>query len=381
MTEITPGQAQHGSPRLAIADDACFRVVFGRGVVFSETKQKVFALNDTAAFIWCHLEDGGAPETIVERLVDQGLAASAASDYVRKAISAWYRQGLVQRLAPDRVSLAKGQTSSRRRLALCGLCLDIHYSSPALEQLIAPYFAHLEDEGRPRLALEVKQHGDGLGIFRNREMVVACSSDEIVPALKAQLTTELLAHGDYDLALHAASLVRNGGLMLLSGPPGAGKSTLAVALAQAGFRYAGDDVALLDSAGQVFGVPFTPTLKEGAWKLLADRCPSLQTAPIFRRYDGKRVRFLQSLDPRPGNWLPARWLVLLHRRSRSGAALEPVEPVVAMRTLLGGATSPNRRLSTAAFRAVAQLVEGAACYRLTYEHLDQAVDLLRDSCR
>ncbi|MFC7399272.1 PqqD family peptide modification chaperone [Chelatococcus sp. GCM10030263] len=374
-----PMEAGLGVQRVAIAEGASFSLAFGPGIVFSETSQKIFELNDTAAFIWCHLEDGHAPDAIVARLVDQGLAVPVASDYVSKTIADWHRRGLVLRGPTD---VPKARPSLRSRLALCGLGIDIHYSSPALKEVVAPHFAHLTgDGGRPLLSLLVKRGGDGLSILRNGERILACTVEEIVPAIKAQLTTELLAHGTYDLALHAASLVRNTGLLLLSGAPGAGKSTLTVALSQAGFRYAGDDVALLNSAGCAFGVPFAPTLKEGAWKLLADRCPSLREAPIFRRYDGKRVRFLQSADLSPGAWLPVRWLVLLRRRSHAGAALEPMERVAAMRALLAGASSPDRRLSKVAFDALAQMMRGAECYCLTYNHLDEAVGLLRDTCR
>jgi len=381
MAKVVPRESGPGPHRVAIAEGAAFSLAFGRGLVFSETKQKIFTLNDTAALIWCHLEDGHAPEAIVERLTDQGLAASVASDYVRKTISDWSRHGLVRRVKPDQTSDFDRQPRLRRRLVLCGLCLDIHYSSPTLEASVAPYFTHLESDGRPVLSLHVKHHRDGFVILRNGETVVACSADEIVPALKAQLTTELLAHGDYDLALHAASLVRDEGALLLSGAPGAGKSTLAVALSQAGFRYAGDDVALLNSKGRAFGAAFAPTLKEGAWKLLADRCPRLWEAQVFRRYDGKRVRFLQSIGLLPGAWSPVRWLVMLNRRPRSAATLEAIDPVVAMRTLLAGAFSPNHHLSKPAFRALTQLIQGAACYRLTYERLDEAVALLQKACR
>jgi hypothetical protein len=48
--------------------------------------------------------------------------------------------------------------------------------------------------------------------------------------------------------LHAAALGRRGRGVLLAGPSGAGKTTLAVALAEAGWALASDDVAPIDAA-------------------------------------------------------------------------------------------------------------------------------------
>ncbi|WOH56115.1 MULTISPECIES: hypothetical protein [Bradyrhizobium] len=42
--------------------------------------------------------------------------------------------------------------------------------------------------------------------------------------------------------------------LLLCGQPGAGKSTLALELVDAGFQYAGDDVALIGADGTICGI-------------------------------------------------------------------------------------------------------------------------------
>ena len=58
-----------------------------------------------------------------------------------------------------------------------------------------------------------------------------------------------------------------------------------------GFGFAGDDVALIDAKGHCLGLPFAPAVKAGAWRLLAEACPELAAAPVFRRPDRRRVRY------------------------------------------------------------------------------------------
>ena len=88
-----------------------------------------------------------------------------------------------------------------------------------------------------------------------------------MPSLKWRLTQELLSLCRYEIALHAACLVRNGAAMLVFGPPGAGKSTLCLNLLAAGMGFAADDLTLVHCGGLVQGVPFAPTVKRGTWAL------------------------------------------------------------------------------------------------------------------
>lgn len=64
------------------------------------------------------------------------------------------------------------------------------------------------------------------------------------------------------LIFHAAVLARDGRAILLPGLPGAGKSTLTVALVAAGWKLLSDELALVDTAtGLVTGLPRPVSLK------------------------------------------------------------------------------------------------------------------------
>lgn len=73
------------------------------------------------------------------------------------------------------------------------------------------------------------------------------------------------------LAVHAAAVARGGRAVVLSGPGGTGKTTLALALAARGFEILSDELAVLDPAGRlvfpyrrnVHVRPGTPELVDG----------------------------------------------------------------------------------------------------------------------
>jgi hypothetical protein len=248
---------------------------------------------------------------------------------------------------------------------------------------VAEAFRHLEGDpgAEADVLLELVEHGGQVQLFRDGAWLGSCRLDEAATVVKGQLLTEVLERADYELALHGAALVRDDRILLLSGRPGAGKTTLTLALVEAGFGFAGDDVVLLDAAGRGLGLPFAPAVKAGAWPLLAPRFPGLAAAPVFRRPDRRRVRY-----PVPHATAPQRpralgWVVLLDRATAGAAALEPIDPAGALRGLLDGAFALERELTSAGFDALTEVVGSAETWRLSYAGLDDAVALLDGACR
>lgn len=92
---------------------------------------------------------------------------------------------------------------------------------------------------------------------------------ELLHQLVVALMAGLQARGL--LAVHAAAVARGGRAVVLSGPGGTGKTTLALALAARGFEILSDELAVLDPAtGQVYPYrrnvhvrPGTPELVDG----------------------------------------------------------------------------------------------------------------------
>jgi hypothetical protein len=349
----------------------------GRALLFSASSQAIFELNDTAAEIWRTLVSGATPASIARGLMDCGAPASQARAFVDAALGEWERLDLVHPALPP--------TSSRpdcpsQIVAVADLRVRIDYRQeqpcPA-----AAVFRHLEAEGEAAdLRWEVVQAGSRLHLYREGDWVASCSPDELPTSLKGHLLAEILNRGGYELAMHVAALVNGDRALLLSGRPGAGKTTLTLALVRGGFGFGGDDVTLLRSDGRCVPLPFAPAVKGGAWRILEPHCPVLSSAPVFRRPDGRRVRY-----PVPEQAIrPAAYgvgcIVLLDRRRGAAADLQRLDPAAALRGLLAGSFALGGGLTDGAFDVLARVLGSADVFRLTYWSLDDAVELLKKSC-
>jgi HprK-related kinase A len=95
------------------------------------------------------------------------------------------------------------------------------------------------------------------------------------------------------LLLHAGSVEREGRALILTGDSGAGKSTLAALLGERGWRFMGDEFALLDlEDGRLHPFPRAVSLKNDAPRLFAGVAPE-RFGPILEGTPKGRIRHLR----------------------------------------------------------------------------------------
>lgn len=312
-------------------------------------------------------------------MVHRGVPAQEAQRYVSRSVLAWFNERLLVLDAPGHEG--SGGCAVRQIVRVPGLTASLRYSGGAVARVVGPVFRHLEsEEGGCDVRLDVVESGDLVFVVQDGRVVAICPLPEAAATVKGLLMETLLGTAGAHVAVHAACLVREGRALLVCGRPGAGKTTLTLALVAAGFDYAGDDIALLGPDRLARGVAFAPALKAGSWKLVEPFRADLRTHRVHRRPDGRRVRYLSPERLRT-EALPVGWALFIERDPARPAGLREVEPTQALSRLLDGASSPGGTLTRAGLAAVAHAVGTAARLELTYSDLAGAVSLVEDVCR
>ncbi|WP_077959862.1 serine kinase [Ensifer adhaerens] len=359
--------------KFRISQGAGFFLLGQRKTVFVESSQQIFEVDDVTAFLTCALSEPLSLQELVSALAARGAGQATARTLVQKYLAHWSRLGLLD------IVLDEEEGPPVRSLVadLAGTAVSIACHDHSLANLVLPVFEHQRvKEREPSIVYELASLGNTVCISRNRARGMIVAANAAAPALKAMLTDDVLAGLRRQVALHAALLVKNRQGLLLCGAPGAGKTTLALALLRADFACGGDDIALLDEDGLVQGVPFAPAVKRGSWGLIAGMREAIAAAPIHRRLDGKTVRYLASIPYAPHETVPLHSIVLLRRRRNGPVSISAVEPARVLSELLSGAFTPARRLDLAQFETLLGALRRARTVELSYARLDEAVAAL-----
>jgi hypothetical protein len=367
------------APEFAIAEPVAAStpgiLTFGRlddrDLVFSEARQAVYALSDLAAPIWQDLESGMSGPQAMRRLIDAGTDPLQAASAVADAV-----QGLRALRQPTEPRPQPAPQATERligfTLSIAGVAVQLHLSRSLVGDVVAA-FGHLIADRHTTDYLFCAKASDGaVDVFSPGQPDWSCRRSQFVPLLKAQLIDAVLRSAQYEIAFHAAALEHHGKAVLLTGSPGAGKTTLAIALAQAGLDMLGEDVALLDGGGLVTGVAMPFTAKASSWPLLSDRWPGITDHPSYCRPDGKIVCYIPhhlSPEQQPR---PIGLVVLLNREEGAATSVETLDLGCALEALIAEGATRNNRLSASGFTALMDGLAGARCIRLTYSDLAEA---------
>ena len=95
------------------------------------------------------------------------------------------------------------------------------------------------------------------------------------------------------LLLHASAVERDGKALLMTGVSGAGKSTLSALLSARGWRFMGDEFALVDpETGLVHAFPRLISLKNAAIKVVSESLPDARFGPLMANTPKGDIRHL-----------------------------------------------------------------------------------------
>ena len=179
------------------------------------------------------------------------------------------------------------------------------------------------------------------------------------------------------LLLHAAAVEREGRALLMTGHSGAGKSTLAALLGERGWRFMGDEFALLGlDDGLLHAFPRAVSLKNDALPLFAD----LDSERLGPRLEGTPKGTIRHLRPNREAIArmdePARPVLILF--PRFGAGLESATRTVGAAEVFVRLTQASTNyvaLAERGFAALSRLVGSAPGKAVDYASGDEAIAL------
>lgn len=361
MLRLTPGTS------IAFIDD--------QPIIVAQSRRALFEVNQIGAYIGCRLEDGVGLAELVDDVTTRGFGPAAAT--LRRVLADWSQSGLVCATDDPPASLPVRE----QRIGLAGTVWRLRHHDEALEASVAPLFAHLETCGPDEAIRYDLWSAHGLVLLsREGGRATVLHSDQAGPIVKARFTQDMLDDKRWGLAFHAGCLRRGGRALLLTGRPGAGKTTLNAWLLGAGFAYDGDDITMLHPDGLVRGLPFLPTIKSGAWPLIAARFAEGLQSSVHRRPDGKRVRYLMPPELAGPVAVPVGWIVKLRRTRGCAARLLPLHPAASIQHLLSEAASATGEVDAATLGTLIRAVTAASSYELHYHDLDEAAQMLVRLC-
>jgi hypothetical protein len=180
------------------------------------------------------------------------------------------------------------------------------------------------------------------------------------------------------LTIHAASLERNGQVVVLPAPPGSGKSTLCAALALRGWRLLSDELTLLDPESLLAnGLARPINLKNASIDLIKAFEPSTVWGPEVYETSRGRVTHLRPPPASVDRMLekaPPRWIVFPRYVAGAEPLLTPRSKVQTFTHFAENAFNYSI-LGELGFDVVGRLVEQCDCYDFEYSRLDDALEV------
>jgi hypothetical protein len=393
-----------GKPLQLIADDVSSHVFEDQLVIFSESTQKLYSLNSSAAFIWLSYEHHRNFNEVVDAVIQTyGLDSSRAQEEVTKLVTSWVELGLFNidpfgekqlKEREEKPSTCEHSINtplpppigsySGLHFSLLGKDFLIRCAAEEISNNLLAVFAHLESDAlQPAIPVDIVEFDGRFYVYHLGSMVFGCLKQEhVVSAVTQTLLQIAYRYCDFLIAVHAAVLSVRNQCVIFPGESGAGKTTLATALVRDGFQYLTDEVALLDrSTGYIIPVPVSLRIKESAWEITERMFPDLANVRRHVTLDGQRLRYL---PPPAGAFArdlsescPARWLVFPRYVPNATAAISSISRIEALGRLQSVGYEIHGHLDRVKINELLSWVKTVDCYEMTFDRLEDAVSIIR----
>jgi len=184
----------------------------------------------------------------------------------------------------------------------------------------------------------------------------------------------------YLISLHAASVEKNGKVIIMPAVAESGKTTLTATLLRHGFKLFSDESTSLDYDGYVHPLPFCMNIKEGSWKVLSDTYPHLSERDIHSRFDGQSIRFLPPENMHKGRQ-KASLIIFPKYISGARTSLVTINAREALSKINEASYQIQHNMDKNKFELILKNLISLQKYTLVYSSLDEAVVIINKLLR
>jgi hypothetical protein len=349
-------------------------------ILLDTRAQRIFVLNQSAAFLWAGLEAGlSAAEVAAEISRQTGTPLANALQDCEALIAEWTAAGLRGDVADD-----LGTAARERCYRIAGV--EFRITGPtgpmaAVHVLLGHMSVDPSSIAPDSASLTITATAGGWALSAGQREFGECENlEQLVPLVHANVLLMTYESSECFMALHSAAVSRGDTCVLLPGLPGNGKSTLTAALLATGYDFGTDDLAMLSGRPlRVRALPLRVGLKSGSWPVLRDRIPELEAVPSHLRADGQWIKYWLPPPDRLPRDASARLrvaaLVFPRYSPDTTCALVPITRSQALlRVSEAGYHLPRGQLDHAWMEATLEWLGTLSCFELNYADLDEAVN-------
>jgi HprK-related kinase A len=179
------------------------------------------------------------------------------------------------------------------------------------------------------------------------------------------------------LLLHASSVEKDGKALIMTGESGSGKSTLSALLGSRGWRFMGDEFALIDTeTGQAHPFPRPISLKNASIPVMEALLPDAQFGPFLADTAKGDIRHLVPMQSAiDAMKVPAKPALILFPRFGAESAVRDIGASEVFVRLTQASTN-YVMLAEAGHRALVNLVQSTPARAIDYPDTKSVTDLV-----
>ncbi len=211
--------------------------------------------------------------------------------------------------------------------------------------------------------------------WNNRPVEMLIPKPKLATYLQEKMMTCAYQAQRYLISLHAASVEKNGKVIIMPAVAESGKTTLTATLLHHGFKLFSDESTSLDHEGYVHPLPFCMNIKEGSWNVLSETYPQLSERDIYSRFDGQSIRFLPPENMHIGRQ-KASHIIFPKYTPGAKTSLRAISAREALLKINEASYQVQHHMDENKFELILKNLISLPKYTLVYSNLDEAISTI-----